>query len=143
MKLPVFITLFAMVCPLTAAIPTAPTGLLTNGIANPQAIDVGSPVFSWVMNNPDRGESQAAWQAVVSSGSSVVWDSGKTSSPHSSSVPYAGPTLAPATRYTWKVKLWDKDDNESPLSTECHLRHGAFQGRLDRLVHLGWHIKRE
>ena len=101
----------------TAATPDAPTGLLTNGIVQPQAVDVAPPAFSWVMNDPDRGEVQSAWQVVVSSGSSVVWDSGKTTSAASSSVPYAGPALAPATRYTWKVKLWDKDGNESPFSS--------------------------
>ena len=104
---------------LAAANPAAPTGLLTNGIENPQAIDVAPPAFSWVMNDADRGETQTAWQVVVSSGASVVWDSGKTTSALSSSVPYAGPALAPATRYRWKVKLWDKDDNESPFSAEA------------------------
>ncbi len=99
-----------------AADPTAPTGLLTNSIVAPDAIDVAPPSFSWVMNDPDRGETQTAWQVVVSSGTSVVWDSGKTVSIHSSSVPYAGPALSPATKYTWKVKLWDKDNHESPYS---------------------------
>jgi alpha-L-rhamnosidase len=107
-----------------AATPDAPTGLLTNGIVQPQAVDVAPPAFSWVMNDPDRGEVQSAWQVVVSSGSSVLWDSGKTSSAASSSVPYAGPALSPATRYTWKVKLWDKDDNESPFSSDASFDTG-------------------
>jgi hypothetical protein len=33
-----------------AANPPAPTGLLTNSIENPQAIDVAPPALSWVMN---------------------------------------------------------------------------------------------
>lgn len=68
------------------------------------------------MNDPDRGEAQSARRIVVSSDEGVVWDSGKTASDLSSSVPYIGPALAPATRYSWKVKLWDKDDRESPFS---------------------------
>jgi len=107
-----------------AAAPDAPSGLLVNGIMNPQAIDVTSPAFSWIMNDPDRGETQSACRVVVSSGGSVVWDSGKTISSLSSSVPYAGPALAPATRYEWKVKLWDKDGNESPFSAEARFDTG-------------------
>ncbi|MCB1132781.1 MAG: alpha-L-rhamnosidase N-terminal domain-containing protein, partial [Verrucomicrobiae bacterium] len=91
---------------------------MTNGIVSPDAIDVAPPAFSWVMNDPDRGETQTAWQVVVSLAGSVVWDSGKTASASSSSVAYSGPALTPATKYTWKVKLWDKDDNESPFSAE-------------------------
>ena len=104
---------------LHAAVPTAPTGLLVNGIDTPQAIDVTVPSFSWMMNDADRGESQTSYQILVSSDSSHtgdVWNSGKTASAQSSAVPYAGPALAPATRYWWSVKLWDKDDQESPPS---------------------------
>jgi alpha-L-rhamnosidase len=100
-------------------VPTAPTGLLTNGIANPQAIDLTAPSFSWIMNDADRGETQTSYQILVSSSASHtgdVWNSGKTASSQSSSVPYAGPALTSATRYWWSVKLWDKDDQESPAS---------------------------
>ena len=117
MRIPVLIILVSSYA--HAATPDAPTGLLTNSIKNPQAIDLAPPAFSWIMNDEDRGETQSAWQVVVSSDASVLWDSGKTSSALSSSVPYGGPALVPATRYTWKVKLWDKDDNESPFSADA------------------------
>ena len=93
------------------------------------------------MIDPDRGETQTAWQVVLSSGASVVWDSGKTTATSSSSVPYAGPPLTPATKYSWKVKLWDKDENESPFSAECDFHHRPFEIRLDRGLHLGWHVQ--
>jgi alpha-L-rhamnosidase len=108
----------ALILPIAAAHPAPPTDLLVNQIHNPQAIDVAPPSFSWIMNDSDRGETQSAWQVVIASGDSVVWDSGKTPSSLSSSVPYGGPALAPATKYTWKVRLWDKDDQESPFSGE-------------------------
>jgi alpha-L-rhamnosidase len=101
-----------------AATPGPPNGLLVNGIKEPDAIDAAPPLLSWIMNDPDRGEVQTAWQVVVSSGNSIIWDSGKTASRASSSVPYAGPGLSPATKYTWKVRLWDKDDQASPFSEE-------------------------
>jgi len=99
-----------------AAPPDAPTGLLTNGIASPRAIDVAAPSFSWIMNDADRGEIQTAWQIVVTTGDDLLWDSGKISSAQSSSVPYSGPALTPATSYQWQVKLWDKDGQQSPFS---------------------------
>lgn len=102
-----------------SAVPAAPAGLLTNGIREPQAVDVAPPAFSWIMNDPDRGEVQSAYQIVVTAEGKVLWDSGKVPSAASSSVPYAGPPLAPATRHAWKVKLWDKDGNESPFSAEA------------------------
>jgi alpha-L-rhamnosidase len=107
---------------LHAESPTAPTGLLANGIENPQAIDVAPPSFSWIMNDADRGEIQTSYQILVSSSSSNtgdIWNSGKITSSQSSSLPYLGPALTPATRYWWSVKLWDKDNQESPSSTVC------------------------
>lgn len=101
-----------------AAAPESPTGLLVNGIADPRAIDVAPPMFSWIMNDPDRGETQFAWQVKISSGESIHWDSGKIISSLSSAVPYGGTALSPGKRYVWKVKLWDKDDQESPFSEE-------------------------
>lgn len=101
-----------------AAVPDSPTGLLVNGISAPDAIDIAAPRFSWIMNDADRGETQSAWQVVVSSNGKTIWDSGKVPSSASSSVPYGGPGLTPAAKYGWKVRLWDKDGNESPFSAE-------------------------
>jgi alpha-L-rhamnosidase len=114
-----FIPFFLATAALHAASPTAPSELLTSGIENPQAIDVALPSFSWMMNDTDRGETQTSYQILVSSTSSNggdLWNSGKIASSQSSSVAYTGPALTPATRYWWSVKLWDKDDQESPTS---------------------------
>lgn len=105
-----------------AANPTAPTGLLAGGQVNPPALDLDGHSFSWVMHDADRGEVQTAYQILVSStpnGSGDVWDSGTVASSASSSVPYAGPALAPATRYWWKVRIWDRDGGGSPVSAEA------------------------
>ncbi len=113
-----------------AAAPTAPTGLLTNGIVSPQAIDNMPPGFSWIMHDADRGEKQTAWQILVSStpaGRGDIWNSGKTISSTSSSVPYAGPPLIAATRYWWSVKLWDKDGVESPFSAPASFEVGLLK----------------
>ena len=126
-----FLIPLLLIANLHAAVPTAPTSLLTNGIINPQAIDLSAPSFSWIMNDTDRGETQTSYQLLVSSNSSHtgdVWNSGKVSSSQSSSVPYTGPALAPATRYWWSVKLWDKDDQESPASSVTTFDTGLSTG---------------
>jgi len=104
--------------------PSAPTGLLTDGMINPQAIDRGAPLFTWIMNDSDRGEKQTAYQIMVASSLTKIdanegdiWDSKKINSSNSASVPFGGSILSPATRYWWKVKLWDKDGNQSPFSS--------------------------
>jgi alpha-L-rhamnosidase len=103
--------------------PFAPTGLLTDGMTDPQAIDRDTPLFTWIMNDPNRGERQTAYQILVSSSIEKIdtnvgdiWNSGKIISSNSASVPFVGSALASASRYYWKVKLWDKDGNESPFS---------------------------
>lgn len=104
--------------------PGAPTGLLTDLLPAPLAVeDLTNPKFSWEVNDENRGEKQTAYQIRVDtdpnkllSDDSVVWDSGKVASGKSSNVPYDGPTLKPATRYYWTVKTWDKDDQAGPFS---------------------------
>jgi len=103
--------------------PSAPEGLLTNGITDPLALDMGKPLFTWMMNDSDRGEKQTAYQILVASSllkidanEGDIWDSKKIISSNSASAPFGGPGLSPATRYWWKVKLWDKEGNESPFS---------------------------
>lgn len=91
--------------------PDAPTGLLTDLLPNPMAIEnLRDPHFSWEVNDAYRGEKQTAYQIRVDTdpdkllnGDPVYWDSGKVVSDQSSSVPYSGPELQPATRYYWTV----------------------------------------
>lgn len=107
-----------------SAVPTAPTELLTNGVDNPKAIDNVSPLFTWIMNDSDRGEVQTSYQILVASSQANIdsnvgdlWDSGRVYSSRSAAVKYNGNALSPAARYWWKVRTWDKDANLSPYST--------------------------
>jgi alpha-L-rhamnosidase len=106
-----------------SATPTAPTGLLTNGVDNPKAIDNGNPLFTWIMNDADRGETQTSYQILVASSQANIdgnvgdlWDSGRVYSSKSAAVKYSGNALTAAARYWWKVRTWDKDANLSPYS---------------------------
>jgi alpha-L-rhamnosidase len=117
--------------------PSAPAGLLVNGITDPLAIDRDTTRFTWMSKDAERVERQTAYQIVVSSGgpqrSSVLaaaklpseagstpllwWDSGKVDSDRSASIEYAGKALPAATRFWWKVRTWDQTGKPSPYST--------------------------
>lgn len=103
--------------------PEAPTRLLMDLLSEPLALENSNPVMGWIVNDPDTGERQTAWQILVSdsqaaldAGNGNIWDSGKTLSPESGNVTYAGPPLAPDKVYFWKVRTWDKADAVSPYS---------------------------
>ena len=76
----------------------------------PLALDVPSPRFGWqLVSNPhERGIYQTAYQLEVKDeAGKVVWNSGKVLTDVSQHVTYQGKALKPATRYIWKVKIWN------------------------------------
>jgi alpha-L-rhamnosidase len=73
------------------------------------------------MVSDEPGTRQCAYRIRVASSASGlsrpdVWDSGKVASEQSVLVPYAGPRLAPRTRYFWSVRVWDADGAASGWS---------------------------
>jgi alpha-L-rhamnosidase len=75
-------------------------------------IDGAKPRFSWILDSERRDEKQTAYQVVVDG----QWDSGRIASDQSIHVEYAGKPLSPATRYIWKVRVWDADGKPSEWS---------------------------
>lgn len=76
----------------------------------PSALDVTVPRFGWqLVSNPhERGIYQTAYQLEVKDeAGKIVWNSGKVTTDVSQHVTYQGKALKPATRYTWKVKIWN------------------------------------
>ena len=116
-----------LICFLTrvalGAAPEPPAGLLTNYTKNPLGIDTLKPTFSYIVNDPDRGEVQSAYQIIVSSsradcdaGKGDLWDTGKVRSATQNDILYGGPVLASRSACWWKVRTWDKDDQASAWS---------------------------
>lgn len=109
---------------LALAAPSAPSGLLVDLLPMPLAVeDLDAPRFSWVVEDERRGAVQGAYQVLVASkpdlaapGRADVWDSGKVVGGVSSAVAYAGPALAPATRYHWTVRTWNAEDQVGPFA---------------------------
>lgn len=118
--------------------PSAPVRLLVNGVSDPLAIERDATRFTWMSKDPERGERQTAYQIVVFQGSNVskrqhfdastiVWDSGKADSDNSASVEYDGKALPAATRFWWKVRIWDDSGKPSPYSAPAYFDTGLGQ----------------
>jgi len=104
-----------------------------NGMVNPEGTGM-IPRFSWIIASLSRGQEQKAYQLIISSDNRSVgknngdiWDSGKTISGSSAWIPYNGPQLQPATKYFWKVRVWDKNDNPSHWSRTGEFVTGLFE----------------
>ncbi|WP_405915450.1 alpha-L-rhamnosidase [Streptomyces sp. NBC_00728] len=90
-------------------------------VRHPLGLDVPRPRLSWPMVSDKPGTLQRAYQIRVASRASGlsrpdVWDSGRVTSDQSVLVEYAGPRLAPRTRYFWSVRVWDTDGSVSGWS---------------------------
>ena len=85
----------------------------------------GPPLFGWLVHDGPN-EIQTAYRIVVQkkSDGAVLWDSGKVVSSEQAYVAYAGPTLANQTSYTWTVRTWDRDDQESPAAAPAEFDTG-------------------
>ncbi|MGH7940686.1 MAG: family 78 glycoside hydrolase catalytic domain, partial [Limisphaerales bacterium] len=118
-----------------SAKPSAPAGLLVNGVHNPLAIDRDSTRFTWMSPDTTRGERQAAYRIILfqnplGSGPGTVdsariwWDSGRINSDQSASVQYTGKALPAATRFWWKVRIWDQTGKPGPYSAPAYFDTG-------------------
>src|ERR1043166_7585635 len=117
---------------------SAPAGLLVNGVSNPLAIDRATTRFTWSSVDTARGQRQAAYQILASSNSEHLaagagdwWDSGKVDSDRSASVEYGGNPLPAATRFWWKVRVWNQTGKASEYSAPNYFDTGIDQAEWD------------
>ena len=111
----------------------AVTGLLTEYRTNPLGADVLRPRFSWRLESATRNTMQTAYQlqvaatsADIASGRKLLWDSNRQSSGESVFRTYEGPALASATRYFWRVRVWDASGRTSPWSEPAFWETGLL-----------------
>ncbi len=102
---------------------SSPAALRVDEMMTPLGIDDAQPRFSWQLRDSRQGARQSAYRLLVATqpellavGHADVWDSGRVASGQSVGVPYAGPALAPSTRYYWKVLVWDQEGKPAPES---------------------------
>ena len=83
---------------------------------NPLGIDVVQPRLSWKLASAQRGVAQSAYQIRVTETSEALWETGKVLSHQSIHVPYGGSILRSGERCTWRVRVWDGNDQPSAWS---------------------------
>ncbi len=110
--------------------PPAPVGLRTEYLTEPEAVDVARPRFTWVLEHPERGQRQIAWQILVSTRPDVnvgdVWDSGRVEGSQSTPASYGGKPLESGRTYYWKVRWWDAGNSPSPYSRPARFSMGLL-----------------
>ena len=109
------------------AAPATPTNLRCEYLKNPQGIEVSKPRLFWEDRAEARGFRQSAYQIELKRDAQIIWDSGKVVSYETIQIDYGGPALAPATRYSWRVRVWDQDDKSSPWSETAGFSTGLPQ----------------
>ncbi|WP_282035730.1 family 78 glycoside hydrolase catalytic domain [Saccharicrinis aurantiacus] len=97
--------------------------LKCNSQLHPIAIESPNPKFSWIVQASGYNKEQSAYQIIVASQKEFLsedkadmWSSGKVKSSASINILYSGKALGSATKYWWKVKIWDEEGNESGWS---------------------------
>ena len=92
--------------------------LQVNAITNPIGFFMTTPRLSWRMEADGTNRRQTACQVQVSldeTFESCLLDTGKTQTSQSIEWPLEI-ALSPMTRYFWRVKIWDEQDQPSPWS---------------------------
>lgn len=109
--------------------------LKTEQAVNPLGLDTLKPRLSWQMGSDARSQKQTAYQVLVASTPELLsqdqgdmWDSGKVVSDQSANVEYAGQALQSSSRYYWKVRVWDKNDQVSDWSVQAWWEMGLLNG---------------
>ncbi|MEO6084714.1 MAG: family 78 glycoside hydrolase catalytic domain, partial [Umezawaea sp.] len=92
-----------------------PYGLSTEQRHEPLGVDQPRPRLSWKLGSERRGAAQSAYRITAAERAAdlddparLLWDSGRRESGDGLLVPWNGPALRSATRYHWRVEVWDE-----------------------------------
>lgn len=95
--------------------PLRPYGLHTEQRHEPLGIGVARPRLSWKLQSDRRGAAQSAYRITAALRPSdldeperLLWDSGRRESDETLLLPWDGPKLQTATRYHWRIQVWDE-----------------------------------
>jgi alpha-L-rhamnosidase len=112
----------------------APAYLRCEYLSDPLGIDEPAPRLSWIVESGERGQRQTAWRVLVASTEKLLgqdqgdlWDTGKVAGDETIGAAYQGKPLVSHQRCFWKVKVWDKDGQESPWSKPAIWSMGLLQ----------------
>lgn len=113
--------------------PAAPTCLRVESLVEACGLDVAHPGLSWKADSHSQDVFLSAYQIQVSRESDqfeeicLVWDTGRQAGGTSNIAIYGGETLAPRTRYWWRIRVWNNSDKESSWSSPCWFETGLMK----------------
>ncbi|MEN3323123.1 glycoside hydrolase family 78 protein [Mariniflexile soesokkakense] len=117
---------------------TAVAKLTCDLAENPLAVVNKQPRLGWQLASEKSNVSQKAYQILVASSvekidknEGDIWDSGKVISNQSQFVNYKGSVLKAETKYFWKVKIWNQDNQESNFSESAFFRIAPLASELN------------
>ncbi|HEX2985513.1 MAG TPA: family 78 glycoside hydrolase catalytic domain [Caproiciproducens sp.] len=100
---------------------------------SPIGIGTETPFFSWKISSGLRSQTQTAYRIVTAEESAatngpaeILWDTGKVISAETLYIPYAGVQLKSDSAYSWKVMVWDKENNPSEWSRPARFETGLL-----------------
>jgi alpha-L-rhamnosidase len=92
-----------------------PYGLRTEQLHEPLGLDEQRPRLSWKLECDRHGAAQSGYRITAAERAAdldeptrLLWDSGERESSDGVLVPWDGPVLRSATRYHWRVEVWDE-----------------------------------
>ena len=108
--------------------------ILCENLNNPGGITSITPRFSWISESKKRSQVQTAYQILVAStieklknNNGDIWDSKRVESDKSILINYEGSELKPATGYYWKVKVWNREGDDSGWSKTATWHMGLLK----------------
>ncbi len=102
---------------------------------NPTGIETKAPRLSWQLEivKGTRAITQTAYQIQVASslenlkkGTKLIWDSGRQESDRTALIPFEGKGLQSRGKYYWKLKVWDKQSEQSSWSETANWEMGLL-----------------
>lgn len=113
-------------------------------LPEPIGIDVKMPAFSWQLVSDKRATMQQSYQVEIATDRSmggIVYDSGTIASSQSANVTLTGLTLAPSTRYYWRVTV--VDNKGETATAQSWFETGLIWGATDHSNYYMWQINTE
>jgi alpha-L-rhamnosidase len=94
-----------------------PYGLQTEQRTEPLGLGEPRPRLSWKLRSGRIGAAQSAYRITATAGGETVWDTGRRESTDTILIPWEGDGLRSATRYRWRVEVWDDEGTATAAET--------------------------
>ncbi|WP_433788690.1 family 78 glycoside hydrolase catalytic domain [Actinoplanes sp. CA-252034] len=94
-----------------------PYGLQTEQRTEPLGLGERSPRLSWRLRSDRHGAAQSAYRIIATADGATVWDTGRRESADTILIAWEGEELRSATRYRWRVEVFDEEGTATAAET--------------------------